>query len=358
MKRIKLAGQKSREELISDRLAYAIDAAEGALTAPTGQQSWTDADKKVRTINQSLIAAKTSSDAAEKTASAASQAAETATQTATQADETAKAAKQAVDKLGNAFSTDAEGAHVGSKASTHTTVDSKGLHVMEGAEEIATFAKNTVALAKGATEAEISMVDSAFNLSVKRENNPEIGAIQDAVFSGESFTFEPRYIYEVRSSVLKYSAIEKEANRGIEIFAKPQGYEVAYIEGENILSSAVGTHKHLINLLTTTPWVTMRVTDGSNVIPKAYVRWRVYAGFLLLDVYVPGGYTGVHTVEKLPERWRPADSCYVTLATQQARGTAGVWVDGVGGSYGDIWIYNSSSGYCSGLAFVMPKAFD
>ena len=76
-----------------------------------------------------------------------------------------------------------------------------------------------------------------------------------------------------------------------------------------------------------------------------------------MDVYVPAGYSGVHTVEKLPEKWRPADSNYVVLATQQAEGTAGVWVDGVGGSYGDIWVYNSSSGYCSGLCLVMPKAF-
>ena len=318
----------------------------------------TEAKETADAAGQEAHDAKAQAATASAQAAAVDGKATEAKQTATQADETAKAAKQAIDKLGNAFSTDAEGAHVGSKASTHTTVDSKGLHVMEGAEEIATFAKNTVALAKGATEAEISMVDSAFNLSVKRENNPEIGAIQDAMFSGDSFTFNPRYIYEIRSSVLKYSAIEKEANRGIEVFIKPQGYEVAYIEGENVLSSAVGTHKHLANLLTVTPWQTMQVTDGTSVIPKAYVRWRVYAGFLLLDVYVPAGYTGVHTVEKLPEKWRPTDSSYVTLATQQAQGTAGVWVDGVGGSYGDIWIYNSASGYCSGLCHVMPKAFD
>lgn len=336
--------------VVSDVAAAKAAATEAKETADAAGQEAHDAKTQANT-------AATQAAAVDGKATEAKQAAETATQAAAQADETAKAAKQAIDKLGNAFSTDAEGAHVGSKVSTHTTIDSKGLHVMEGTKEIAVIAKNTVALAKGATEAEISMVDSAFNLSVKRETKPDIGVIQDAVFSGDSFVFEPRYLYEVMSSVLKLSAIEKEANRGIEVFIKPQGYEVAYIEGENMLSSAIGTHKHLINLLTVTPWQTMQVTDGTSVIPRAYVKWRIYGGFLLLDVYVPAGYTGVHTVEKLPEKWRPADSNYVTLATQQAQGTAGVWVGGVGGSYGDIWIYNSASGYCSGLAFVMPKTF-
>ncbi|WP_244851843.1 phage tail protein [Lancefieldella rimae] len=336
--------------VVSDVAAAKAAATEAKKTADAAGQEAHDAKTQAKT-------AATQAAAVDGKATEAKQMASAAGTVATQAEETATAAKQAVDKLSNAFSTDAEGAHVGSKAAAHTTIDAQGLHVMSGAKEIATIAQNTVALAKGATEAEISMVDSAFNLNVKRENNPDIGVIQDAVFTGESFSFNPHYSYTTMSSVLKFAAIESEINRGIEVFIKPQGYEVAYIANENVLSSATGTHKHLINLLTVTPWVTMRVTDGSNVIPKAYVKWRIYGGFLLLDVYVPAGYSGVHTVEKLPEKWRPADSNYVVLATQQAEGTAGVWVDGVGGSYGDIWIYNSARGYCSGLAFVMPKAF-
>ncbi len=333
MKRIKLAGQKSREELISDRLAYAIDAAEGALTAPTGQQSWTDADKRVHTINQSLSTVKASSDAAGETASAASQAAQAAAQVATQADETATAAKQAIDKLGNAFSTDADGAHVGAKSSLHTTVDAQGLHVMSGTEEIATFAKNTVALAKGATEAEISMVDSAFHLGVKRKNNPDIGVIQDAVFSGESFAFNPRYSYTTTSSVLKFAAIESNANRGIEVFIKPQGYEVAYIADKNVLSSATGTHKHLINLLTTTPWKDLGGVSGSD-----YVRYKQVGAEAYISVDVAGA-NNLTLTPKLPEGMRPENNMYLPAATYPGGRSALVWL----GADGSVWITGAQS---------------
>ena len=103
MKRIKLAGQKSREELISDRLAYAIDAAEGALTAPTGHQSWTDAAADTHTVKDTLeraeiaaTEAKTSKEFAEKAHELAEGAAQKAQDTAKIIHEEARDGKKVV----------------------------------------------------------------------------------------------------------------------------------------------------------------------------------------------------------------------------------------------------------------------
>ena len=252
---------------------------------------------------------------------------------ATQAEETATAAKQAIDRLGNAFSTDVEGAHVGSKAAAHTTIDAQGLHVMSGAKEIATIAQNTVALAKGATEAEISMVDSAFHLGVKRKNNPDIGVIQDAVFSGEAFAFNPRYSYTATSNVLKFAAIESNANRGIEVFIKPQGYEVAYIANENVLSSATGTHKHLINLLTMTPW-----KDLGGVPSSDYVRYKQVGAEAYISVDVAGA-NNLTLTPKLPEGLRPENNMYLPAVTYPGGRSALVWL----GADGSVWITGAQS---------------
>lgn len=312
--------------VVSDVKAAKAAATEAKETADAAGQEAYDAKTQAKT-------AATQAAAVDGKATEAKQAAASAAQAATQAEETATAAKQAIDKLGNAFSTDAEGAHVGDRASAHTTVDRQGLHVMEGAEEIATITKNAVALAKGATEAEISMVDSAFNLNVKRKNNPDIGVIQDAVFSGESFAFNPRYSYTTTSSVLKFSAIEREVNRGIEVFIKPQGYEVAYIADENVLSNATGTHKHLINLLATTPWKDLGGVSGSD-----YVRYKQVGAEAYISVDVAGA-NNLTLTPKLPEGLRPENNMYLPAATYPGGRSALVWL----GADGSVWITGAQS---------------
>lgn len=312
--------------VVSDVAAAKAAATEAKETADAAGQEAHDAKTQAKT-------AATQAAAVDGKATEAKQIASAAGTVATQAEETATAAKQAVDKLGNAFSTDAEGAHVGSKAAAHTTIDAQGLHVMSGAKEIATIAQNTVALAKGATEAEISMVDSAFHLGVKRKNNPDIGVIQDAVFSGESFAFNPRYSYTATSNVLKFAAIESNANRGIEVFIKPQGYEVAYIANENVLSSATGTHKHLINLLTMTPW-----KDLGGVPSSDYVRYKQVGAEAYISVDVAGA-NNLTLTPKLPEGLRPENNMYLPAVTYPGGRSALVWL----GADGSVWITGAQS---------------
>lgn len=275
---------------------------------------------------------------------------------AEQAAETADNAQKVVEKLSNSFSHDQDGAHVGEKQGLHTTVDAQGLHVMRGDTELALFTEKLVSLAKTAKDALISLVGNTLKISAEQKTD-DVGTYEIVKWQSESLKIENDKDFHVSAgrAGASISSLGYTADLGID---GTQYWLNSMKTGKSDMIGTAGPIKHLINLLTVTPWVTMQVTDGSNVTPRAYVKWRIYGGFLLFDVYVPAGYSGVHTVEKLPDKWKPSDSKYVVLATQQAKGAAGIWIDGVGGSYGDVWIYNSSSGYCSGLALVMPKAFE
>ena len=335
MKRIKLAGQKSREELISDRLAYAIDAAEGALTAPTGQQSWTDADKKVHTINQSLSDAKTSADAAEETASAASQAAASAAQTATQADETAKAAKQAVDKLGNAFSTDADGAHVGSKDGVHSTVDSMGFAIKNGSKELAVFSENNIKLSNGDL-----LITSGFIQDIAT------GATQ---LTSKSFDFESSDIELHRSKnfVVSVSEGEGTARRRVEYSLDAANLMVSTKNGDVFIKV-----DDLMKLIRFQPWETLHDNGTCRV------RYCLRGGFMYLDCYLAAGTSTYTTPEQLPRDLLPAIEGYYPMGTQSGNDTAKIWIGSADGGDGHIYLYNHSSGYATGLFTFIPKSFE
>lgn len=335
MKRIKLAGQKSREELISDRLAYAIDAAEGALTAPTGQQSWADADKKVHTINQSLSAAKKSSEAAEETASAASQAVASAAQTATQADETAKAAKQAVDKLGNAFSTDADGAHVGSKDGVHSTVDSMGFSIKNGSKELAVFSKNNIKLSNGDL-----LITSGFIQDISTS------ATQ---LTSKSFDFESSDIELHRSKNFTVSVSDDDgtSRRRAEFGFDPTNLMVA-TKGGNVSIKV----DDLMKLLRFQPWKTLH--DNST----CRVRYCLRCGFMYLDCYLAAGTSTYTTPEQLPMDLLPAIEGYYPMGTQSGNDNAKIWIGSATGGDGHIYLYNWSSGYATGLFTFIPKSFE
>lgn len=335
MKRIKLAGQKSREELISDRLAYAIDAAEGALTAPTGQQSWTDADRKVHTINQSLSTVKASSDAAGETASAASQAAASAAQAATQADEIATAAKQAIDKLGNAFSTDADGAHVGSKDGIHSTVDSMGFAIKNGSKELAVFSENNIKLSNGDL-----LITSGFIQDI---------ATSATQLTSKSFDFESSDIELHRSKNFTVSVSDGEgtSRRRAEYSLDAANLMVSTANGD--VSIKVDD---LMKLLRFHPWKTLHDNGTCRV------RYCLRGGFMYLDCYLAAGTSTYTTPEELPKDLLPAIEGYYPMGTQAGNDTAKIWIGSADGGDGHIYLYNYSSGYATGLFTFIPKSFE
>ena len=335
MKRIKLAGQKSREELISDRLAYAIDAAEGALTAPTGQQSWTDADKRVHTLTQSLSTVKASSDAAGETASAASKAAISAAQTATQADETAKAAKQAIDKFGNAFSTDTEGAHVGSKSGVHSTVDSTGFAIKNGLKEIAAFSENNIKLSNGDL-----LITSGFIQDISTSATK---------LASKSFDFDSSDIELHRSKNFVVTVAEGEgtSRRRAEYSLDAANLMVSTKDGE--VSIKVDD---LMKLLKFKPWTTLHDNGTCRV------RYCLRGGFMYLDCYLAAGTSTYTTPEELPKDLLPAIEGYYSMGTQSGNDTAKIWIGSADGGDGHIYLYNYSSGYATGLFTFIPKSFE
>ena len=335
MKRIKLAGQKSREELISDRLAYAIDAAEGAFTAPTGQQSWTDADKRVHTINQSLSTVKASSDAAGETASAASQAAQAAAQAATQADETATAAKQAIDKLGNAFSTDADGAHVGSKDGVHSTVDSMGFAIKNGLKKVAVFSENNIKLSNGDL-----LITSGFIQDISAN------ATQ---LTSKSFDFESSDIELHRSKNFTVSVSDGEgtSRRRAEFGFDPTNLMVSTKDG-NVFVKV----DDLMKLLRFQPWTTLHDNGTCRV------RYCLRSGFMYLDCYLAAGTSTYTTPEELPKDLLPAIEGYYPMGTQSGNDNAKIWIGSATGGDGHIYLYNYSSGYATGLFTFIPKSFE
>lgn len=318
----------------------------------------TAAAKKVDTVAAKAEKAAEEVSHVATDAKEANTAAKEAKTMATKAQSDTNEVKNTVVNLTNAFSHDTNGAHVGDKSGMHTTIDAQGMHVMHGAKEVSSISADTVELAKnvqGSTKAFVKMCNGSFILTAKQEQDEVIGDYQKSIISSDWLEFDVKKDFEVVAGRVGFYIKNTSGVANIGFDNEELWLDVNNGKSSNGVNIDLN---QLVNLLTVTPWVTMRVTDGSNVIPRAYVKWRIYGGFLLFDVYVPAGYTGVHTVEKLPDKWKPSDSKYVVLATQQAEGTAGIWVDGVGGSYGDIWVYNSSSGYCSGLCPVIPKAFE
>lgn len=379
------SSQESAQESIAKRVTslsnatrnIAKDAAATTIKVAAVEEKAAAVEKKADAATEKIAdVATTATAAAEKVdtvAAKAEKAAEEVSHVATDAKEANTAAKEAktiatkaqsdasevkstVVNLANAFSHDADGAHVGDKAGMHTTIDSKGLHVMDGGTEQTSITKELIELAKNNALAVIKLCAGALIISVEKIKD-NISEWLRVEWKSESLFIKNEQDFFITAARVGTNVLSLGKSSRISLDADQ--YVVSYHESDPSYRYAAGTLDHLVNLLTVTSWLTMRVTDGSNVIPRAYVKWRIYGGFLLFDVYVPAGYSGVHTVEKLPEEWRPSDSKYFVLATQQADGTAGIWVDGVGGSYGDVWVYNSRSDrYCSGLCQVIPKAFE
>ena len=302
---------------------------------PTGQQSWTDSDKKVHTINQSLSAAKTSSDTAEETASAASQAAASAAQTAKQADETAKAAKQAIDKLGNAFSTDADGAHVGSKDGVHSTVDSAGFAIKNGSKEIAAFSENSIKLSNGDL-----LITSGFIQDISTSATK---------LASKSFDFDSSDIELHRSKNFVVTVAEGEgtSRRRAEYSLDAANLMVSTKNGDISINV-----DDLMKLIRFQPWKTLHDNGTCRV------RYCLRGGFMYLDCYLAAGTSTYTTPEELPKELLPAIEGYYPMGTQSGNDAAKIWIGSANGGDGHIYLYNYSSGYATGLFTFIPKSFE
>lgn len=314
--------------VVSDVAAAKAAATEAKETADAAGQEAHDAKTQAKT-------AATQAAAVDGKATEAKQMASAAGLTATQAEETATAAKQAIDKLGNAFSTDADGAHVGSKDAIHSTVDSIGFAIKNGSKELAMFSKNNIKLSNGDL-----LITSGFIQDI---------ATSATQLNSKSFAFESSDIELHRSKnfVVSVSEGEGTARRRAEYNLDSSNLMVSTKDGN--VSIKVDD---LIKLFRFQPWKTLHDNGTCRV------RYCLRSGFMYLDCYLAAGTSTYTTPEELPKDLLPAIEGYYSMGTQSGNDTAKIWIGSATGGDGHIYLYNHSSGYATGLFTFIPKSFE
>ena len=328
--------------VVSDVAAAKVAAAEAKETADAAGQEAHTAKAQAATASAQAAAVDGKATEAKQIASAAGT-------VATQAEEMATAAKQAVDKLGNSFSTDADGAHVGAKQGLHTTTDSQGLHVMRGTTELATFTEKLVSLARTAKDAVIKLVGDTLKISAA-EKTDELGTYQQIKWESESLQIESTMDFHVAAARIGNHV--ESLNRVVDAgFDGSQFWLSSQKPDTTDRVSANGPLKHLINALISTPWVEI----GDN---KCSVRWRVAFGCLFVRIWLAGGIDEWTSKKSIPKKWQPSHNGQYYCLTSQGGGIATVHLGGQAGD-GTVTINNyRTRGYASGCIVEIPAEFD
>ena len=263
--------------------------------------------------------------------------AEQAAKEAEEAKATATTAKEAVDDVANTFSHDSEGAHVGSKAGMHTTIDAQGMKLKQGNEEIASFHKDGVKLASGSLRIHAGFIKDIADNST---------ALSSDCFDFESETLEyhyaPRFFFRAKS--------HNQANNGFVGTDYDLGRDKLGIASPNGAVS-IDTD-NLVKLLKFTPWVTLQ-DDGI-----CRIRYSIRGGMMYLDVYLAAGYSTYTTQKQLPDNLLPAIVGYYPLGAQSGNNIAKIWVGAAGGGDGHIYVYNYDKGYATGIIPLLPKSME
>ena len=265
--------------------------------------------------------------------------AEQAAKEAKEAKATATTAKEALDDMQNTFSHDADGAHVGDKAGMHTTIDAQGMKLKQGNTEVASFQEHGVKLASGSLRIHAGFIKDFSDNST---------ALLTDCFDFESETLEyhfaPRfYLRTQRRNPADGNFIGTDYDFGTEKIGISSPNGVGSINTSD-----------LVKLIKFTPWITLQ-DDGA-----CRVRYCVRGGVMYLDCYLAatGGSNVYTTTAQIPNDLLPSNAAYYSLGTQKGNNTAKIWLGAAGGGDGHVYIYNWSSGYCSGVVPVIPKSLE
>ena len=263
--------------------------------------------------------------------------AEQAAKEAKEAKATATTAKEAVDDMQNTFSHDSEGAHVGSKTGVHTTIDSHGMKLLKGSEELAKFEQSAVSLGGGV----FNIVDG-YDYGKDNTKFTAVFARRLLLNSGGAFY--------VNAPVIKLEVsdgLNGNTSRGIGLASYGFiAHDKAHGRGEVI------AFEDLAKLIKFTGWTTLQ-DDG-----VCRVRYCIRGGMLYLDCYLAAGYSTYTTTPQMPKDLLPTTSGYYPLGTQKDNNTAKIWVGAAGSSDGHIYFYNWSSGYATGIIPLLPKSME
>ena len=254
---------------------------------------------------------------------------------ATDANSTANEVKSTVENLTNAFTHDADGAHVGDKKAGHVTVKSDRISIFNGESPVASFESGV-----------ISLGDNSLNIVAGYRDNR--GDTATALMTDNILLKLTGYLMSDSQAIAA-----KISNSNGSHFA-----EVGLTDSTLTLSTDNRTkkgsidYKDLIKMMMFVPW-----TDLVNN-QWVRVRYCVRSGFMYLDCWMAGGYPTYTTPTQIPDNLLPAKDAYFPLATQRGNNTAKMWLGAAGEGDGHVYLYNYDSGYCSGVVPVIPKILE
>lgn len=256
---------------------------------------------------------------------------------ATEASNKAAEVKATVDDMTNAFSHDEGGAHVGDKDGVHTTIDSHGMRLLKGSDELAKFEQSAVSLGGG-----------VFNI-VDGYNYGKDDTKVTAVFA-EHLLFNSGGGFLVNAPVIRLEVQDRQNGRTAKgIGLSPAGFVSMdrTRQREELIA-----FEDLAKLIKFTPWTTLQ-DDG-----VCRVRYCVRGGMMYLDCYLAAGYSTRTTTKQMPDNLLPAIKGFYPLGTQTGDNTAKIWIGASGGGDGHIYFYNWSSGYATGIIPILPKSME
>lgn len=259
---------------------------------------------------------------------------------ATEASNKAEEVKATVDDMANAFSHDEGGAHVGDKDGVHTTIDSHGMKLLKGSEELAKFEQSAVSLGGG-----------VFNI-VDGYNYGKDDTKVTAVFA-KHLLFNSGGGFLINAPLIRFDVADTQNGRNGSAAQGISLGSLGFIARDRTSNrEEVITFADLAKLIKFTPWITLQ-DDGA-----CRVRYCIRGGMLYLDVYLTAGYSTRTTTAQLPNDLLPAIEGYYPLGTQTGNNTAKIWIGAAGGGDGHIYVYNWSSGYATGIIPILPKSLE
>ena len=256
---------------------------------------------------------------------------------ATEASNKAEEVKATVDDMANAFSHDESGAHIGDKDGVHTTIDSHGMKLLKGSEELAKFEQSAVSLGGGV----FNIVDG-YNYGKDDTKVTAVFARHLLFNSGDAFFVNaPTISLDVSDNQNGNTA------KGIGLGS------LGFIARDRIRGrEEVIAFEDLAKLIKFTSWTTLQ-DDG-----VCRVRYCIRGGMLYLDCYLAAGYSTRTTTAQMPKELLPAIEGYYSLGTQSGNNTAKIWIGSANGNDGHIYFYNWSSGYATGIIPILPKSME
>lgn len=262
--------------------------------------------------------------------------AEQAAKEAKEAKATATTAKEALDDMQNTFSHDSEGAHVGSKAGIHTTIDRQGMKLLNGKTQMASFDAGMVTL--GGT---------ALNIVAGYSNGRD--DTRSTLLTCADLLLRPTAGFGVEAKSMSTRLSSDDRMNTTAIGANVDGLSVSVNNGANKVDI---TFEQLVKLLKFTPWITLQ-DDGA-----CRVRYCIRGGMMYLDCYLAAGYSTRTTTAQMPKELLPAIEGYHSLGTQTGNNTAKIWIGSANGNDGHIYFYNWSSGYATGIIPLLPQSME